>query len=162
MYRVDNAIIMAAGTSSRFAPLSYETHKGLLTVRGEVLIERQIRQTTSALVYGIVLLPILHGWGFTVSLFTSGTGWLLPVIAAAAFFATVSYLCYYRAIAAIGASKSMALNVTYAAWAIFFTAVFLGDTSVLTPTTIICALIVIVCGILTAADGKELFSKNRA
>ena len=111
---------------------------------------------------GIVLLPLLHGWGFTVSLFTSGTGWLLPVIAIAAFFATLSYLCYYRAIAAIGASKSMALNVTYAAWAIFFTAVFLGDTSVLTPTTIICALIVIVCGILTAADGKDLFSKNKA
>ena len=111
---------------------------------------------------GIVLLPLLHGWGFTVSLFTSGTGWLLPVIAIAAFFATLSYLCYYRAIAAIGASKSMALNVTYAAWAIFFTAVFLGDTSVLTPTTIICALIVIVCGILTAADGKDLFSKSKA
>lgn len=45
----------------------------------------QIRQTTSALVYGIVLLPLLHGWGFTVSLFTSGTGWLLPMIAIAAF-----------------------------------------------------------------------------
>lgn len=82
--------------------------------------------------------------------------------ASAAFFATLSYLCYYRAIAAIGASKSMALNVTYAAWAIFFTAVFLGDTSVLTPTTIVCALIVIVCGILTAADGKDLFSKSKA
>ena len=122
----------------------------------------QIRQTTSATVYGIVLLPILHGWGFTASLFTSGTGWLLPVIAAAAFFATVSYLCYYKAIASIGASKSMALNVTYAAWAIFFTAVFLGDTSVLTPTTIVCALIVIICGILTAADTKDLFSKNKA
>ena len=32
----------------------------------------------------------------------------------------------------------------------------------LTPTTIICALIVIVCGILTAADGKDLFSKSKA
>ena len=41
-------------------------------------------------------------------------------------------------------------------------AVFLGDTSVLTPTTIVCALIVIVCGILTAADGKDLFSKSKA
>ena len=121
-----------------------------MIVKDACMLYLQIRQTTSALVYGIVLLPLLHGWGFTVSLFTSGTGWLLPVIAIAAFFATLSYLCYYRAIAAIGASKSMALNVTYAAWAIFFTAVFLGDTSVLTPTTIVCALIVIVCGILTA------------
>ena len=42
--KVDNAIIMAAGTSSRFAPLSRERHKGLTVVRGEVLIERQIEQ----------------------------------------------------------------------------------------------------------------------
>ena len=44
---VDNAVIMAAGTSSRFAPLSYERHKGLTEVRGEVLIERQIRQSST-------------------------------------------------------------------------------------------------------------------
>ena len=43
-YKVDNAVILAAGLSSRFAPISYEKPKGLLTVRGEVLIERQIEQ----------------------------------------------------------------------------------------------------------------------
>ena len=43
-YNVENAIIMAAGLSSRFAPLSYEYPKALLKVKGEVLIERQIRQ----------------------------------------------------------------------------------------------------------------------
>lgn len=43
-YKVDNAVIMAAGLSSRFAPLSYEKPKGLYEVKGEVLIERQIRQ----------------------------------------------------------------------------------------------------------------------
>ncbi len=47
-YKVDNAIIMAAGISSRFAPISYERPKGLLRVRGEVLIERQIRQLKEA------------------------------------------------------------------------------------------------------------------
>ena len=46
---------MAAGTSSRFAPLSYETHKSLLTVRGEVLIERQIRQIRDAGIDSVVL-----------------------------------------------------------------------------------------------------------
>ena len=127
-------------------------------VKDEYALE--IRQTTSALVYGIVILPVLKGWGFTVTLFTGKTGWLIPVIIIAAFFATVSYLCYYRAIATIGASKSMALNITYVAWAIVFTVVILRDTSVLTPTTVICSLIVIVCGIFAAADFKELFSKN--
>lgn len=42
--KVDNAIIMAAGTSSRFAPISYEKPKALIEVNGEILIERQIRQ----------------------------------------------------------------------------------------------------------------------
>ena len=40
MYKVDNAIIMAAGVSSRFAPLSFETPKALTEVKGEILIER--------------------------------------------------------------------------------------------------------------------------
>lgn len=47
-YKVDNAIIMAAGLSSRFVPLSYEKPKGLYEVRGEILIERQIRQLQEA------------------------------------------------------------------------------------------------------------------
>lgn len=44
MYTVDNAVIMAAGASSRFAPLSFERPKALIEVRGEILIERQIKQ----------------------------------------------------------------------------------------------------------------------
>lgn len=47
-HKVDNAIVMAAGLSSRFAPISYEQPKGLMLVRGEVLIERQIRQLLEA------------------------------------------------------------------------------------------------------------------
>jgi len=48
MFTVDNAVIMAAGTSSRFAPLSYEIPKALIEVKGEVLIERQIKQIRDA------------------------------------------------------------------------------------------------------------------
>lgn len=120
----------------------------------------QIRQTTSALTYGIIILPILKGWPFTVSLFSSGNEKLLLTIAAAALFATISYLCYYKAISQIGASKAMALNVTYTAWAIFFTVILLKDTSVLNPTTILCSVVVLVCGIFAAADFKEIFSKK--
>ena len=122
----------------------------------------QIRQTTSAVVYGVVLLPIMKGWGFTIGLLTTPSGWLLPLLALAALFATVSYLFYYRAISQIGASKSMALNVTYAAWSIVFTVLLLGDTSVLTPLTVGCAIIVIVCGIFAAADFREIFQKKKA
>lgn len=54
-YAVDNAVILAAGLSSRFAPISYERPKGLLKVRGEVLIERQIEQLREAGILDIVV-----------------------------------------------------------------------------------------------------------
>lgn len=50
-----NAIILAAGTSSRFVPLSQEMPKGLLEVKGETLIERQIRQLKEAGVSDITI-----------------------------------------------------------------------------------------------------------
>lgn len=43
-----NAIILAAGKSSRLTPFTYEKPKGLFCVKGEVLIERQIRQLREA------------------------------------------------------------------------------------------------------------------
>ena len=43
-YRVKNAIILAAGFGSRFVPLTFETPKGLLSVHGQPMIERQIEQ----------------------------------------------------------------------------------------------------------------------
>lgn len=50
---------MAAGTSSRFVPLSWERPKGLLEVKGEILIERQIRQLKEA---GIDDITIVTGY----------------------------------------------------------------------------------------------------
>lgn len=58
-FKVDNAVIMAAGLSSRFAPISYEKPKGLLRVRGEILIERQIKQLREA---GINNITIVVGY----------------------------------------------------------------------------------------------------
>jgi len=131
----------------------------------------QIRQTTSALVYGIIVLPILgcfsegflSAWQFAGSLFVN-TGWLIPVIAFAALFATVSYLFYYKAIAQIGASKAMALNVTYTAWALVFSAILTavqGAFAMPSLLTIVCALVVLVCGVLAAADFKDILKKDQ-
>ncbi len=54
-YKVDNAVIMAAGMSSRFVPLSLEMPKGLLKVKDEVLIERQICQLKEAGIDDIII-----------------------------------------------------------------------------------------------------------
>lgn len=58
-FKVDNAIIMAAGFGSRFVPLTYETPKGLLEVHGEVMIERQIKQLHEV---GITDITIIVGY----------------------------------------------------------------------------------------------------
>ncbi len=57
--KVDNAVIMAAGTSSRFAPISYERPKALIRVKNEILIERQIRQLQEA---GIPQIIVVTGY----------------------------------------------------------------------------------------------------
>ena len=54
-FRVRNAIILAAGMSTRFIPVSYELPKGLISVKGEVLIEREIRQLQEAGIQEIVI-----------------------------------------------------------------------------------------------------------
>ena len=53
----------------------------------------------------------------------------------------------------------MALNITYSAWAVVFSIIFLKDTSLLNPVTILCTLAVLVFGILAAADYKDLIKK---
>ena len=58
-YRVDCALIMAAGFGSRFVPLSFEKPKGLLEVFGEPMVERQIRQLKEA---GIDDIAIVVGY----------------------------------------------------------------------------------------------------
>ncbi|MEY8437345.1 phosphotransferase [Atopobiaceae bacterium 24-176] len=47
-YRVRNAVILAAGAGTRLSPLSFERPKAAFEVRGEVLVERQIRQLRAA------------------------------------------------------------------------------------------------------------------
>ena len=64
MFKVDNAVIMAAGTSSRFAPISYEKPKALIDVKGEVLIERQIRQLREAGIQEIYVVVGYKGEAF--------------------------------------------------------------------------------------------------
>ncbi|MBQ5951567.1 MAG: phosphotransferase [Lachnospiraceae bacterium] len=54
-YRVRRAVIMAAGMGTHFVPLTLEKPKGLLTVRNEVLIERQIEQLQEAGISEIVI-----------------------------------------------------------------------------------------------------------
>lgn len=117
----------------------------------------QIRETTSALVYLAVVAPIFGVFTFSFSAIPS---WGFLVLFGAALAGTISYLCYYIAIDKLGAPRAMALNTSYAAWAVVFSAIFF----VTPPTllTIVCCIIVIVFTVLAAtSDWSQLnFSRS--
>ena len=54
-YKVDNAIMLAAGASSRCLPFSKIIPKGLFRIKGEILLERQIAQLQSAGIKQVIL-----------------------------------------------------------------------------------------------------------
>lgn len=54
-YKVKNAIVLAAGMSTRFIPVSYEIPKGLISVKGDVMVERLIEQLKSTGIEEIIV-----------------------------------------------------------------------------------------------------------
>ncbi|GAA0070276.1 DMT family transporter [Clostridium sardiniense] len=83
-----------------------------------------LRQCTSAIIYGIVIIPLIKGIGITFSTITNEVMFLIILTA---FFGTASYTCYYSAISKIGATKAMGINITYFVWAIIFDTIFMGN-----------------------------------
>ena len=111
-----------------------------------------IRQMTSAVFYGAVILTVIKGWGFTADIaFTKTTA----IILISAFFGTASYLCYYKAINTLGAARGMALDITYSAWSIVLALVFLGQMP--DVKSVICGIVILLGSLTAAADLKEVF-----
>ena len=139
------ALMCVIGWASEAVIIAY----GLKTQEISDRLALQIRQLTSAIFYGAIILPFVGGWSFTVAMLPTKTA---AIILLAALFGTASYLFYYKAINKIGASKAMALNITYSAWSIIFGAIILNEEVSL--RSVIYALI-IVCGSVTAAANLE-------
>ncbi|HAX53180.1 MAG TPA: EamA family transporter, partial [Lachnospiraceae bacterium] len=81
------------------------------------------------------------------------------VILLSALFGTASYVCYYKAIATIGASKAMALNITYSAWAIIFSLILLHTVPDL--KSIVCGVIIVISSVAAAADIDGFVAKKQ-
>lgn len=58
-HKVHNAVILAAGESKRFRPISEYCPKGLSYIKGEILIERQIKQLQAV---GIADITVIVGY----------------------------------------------------------------------------------------------------
>ena len=115
----------------------------------------QVRQLTSAVIYGFLIIPVVKGIRFTTQVVPNTT---TIIILLTAFAGTASYICYYKGIYKVGAIKAMSLNITYSAWAIVFGVILLGNS--LDLKSIICCLCIMIGSVMSSGDIKEIFKRN--
>lgn len=115
-----------------------------------------IRQLTSAITYAFLLLPLLNGVSTTLSIsITPAAG----IILITALLGTSSYVCYYKAIHHIGATRGMSLNITYSAWAILFGSLLLGQS--ISFKSVICSAVIMLGSILAAGNIKAFWVNTK-
>lgn len=110
----------------------------------------QIRQLTSAVFYGIMIIPAIKALPLVTEVIKTKV-FLIIIITAS--FGTISYLCYYGAIYKIGATKAMGINITYFVWAIVFDFILLKNP--ISIRTIIFGALVMIGSYLIAKDEKK-------
>lgn len=115
-----------------------------------------IRQYTSSAIFGLLVIPFFIGHSYTMQIMMSPA--VLLALAGVSLAGTLSYIFYYNAINIIGPIRAMAMNITYAAWAVGFEAILLG--SDFTWKELVFGTFIIIGSILTVAEKgniKELF-----
>lgn len=131
--------------------------EGVLSTYGMDMADPDIaiglREATSFFVYLAAILPIAAGLTMFWDAFTQNVIWYMAM---AGLAGGLSYLMWYRALNTTGVGRAMALNVTYALWAIVF-GYFLTDLEI-TANLIIGACVITGGTIMVVANPKELFN----
>lgn len=108
-----------------------------------------IRQMTSALSYGVLIIPFIHGYPLAFQAASSNIVWLIII---AGLLGAANYSLYYMSINLIGAARGQSLNNTYVFWAIVTEILFIG-----TPISlqfVIGTIIVLLGSILVSGNLK--------
>lgn len=143
------AIVCVIGWSSEAVICAYGMKDDEVTPEQSL----QIRQLTSAIIYGFLIVPIVNGIKITFTILpTSAMG----LIAISALAGTMSYVFYYKGIYKIGPTKAMSLNITYSVWSIIFGLILFGNSVNL--KTITCCIIIMIGSIMAAGNINEITS----
>jgi drug/metabolite transporter (DMT)-like permease len=115
-----------------------------------------IRQITSSIIFGAFIIPIFSSHSITFDVISSKA---FLQIAGISFFGTLSYVYYYKGITLIGPVRAMALNISYAAWAIILDVIFF-DTD-FSFKSFIFALLIITGSVLTVMENKQKMMEGK-
>lgn len=111
----------------------------------------QIRETTSAVLYLLIVIPLV---GALPTFTTAVSSPVSLVVGLAAALGVTSYIFYYQGIRKIGAGKAMAANISYSAWAVLFSLIILGK--IPTLMEVVCCVFILLGTIGAASDNISI------
>ena len=140
------ALLCACAWGSEAVLCSYGMKSGEISNLSAICI----RQNLSMITYGAVLILyfVFFPYGESIDLNSS-----LAYVGMAAIFGSTSYYCYYRALATIGVSRAMALNISYTAFSAIFSYLLFGME--LTISQMLIGFCIVVSGLISAYDFEK-------
>ena len=135
------ALICACAWGSEAVLCSYGMKSGEISNLSAICI----RQNLSMVTYGILFIlyfTFLNN-GESIAFDSS-----FAYVGLAAIFGSVSYYCYYRALATIGVSRAMALNISYTAFSAIFSYLLFGIE--MTVNQMLIGFCIVVSGLVSA------------
>lgn len=99
-----------------------------------------LRYIVSALVYAVLIMPLINGYSTVFSIFNKG--FLLGAFAFMGILGVITYLSWYKAVALVGGGLGTALNSTAAFWTVVF-GFLLFKTSVSVSQIVWCLVIIL-------------------
>lgn len=134
--------------------------EGVLSTFGMDMVDPDIaigiREATSFAVYLIAILPAIGGTVLFCDTFQYES---LYYFVLAGLLGGLSYIFWYRSLNMTGVGRAMALNITYALWAVFF-GWLIADLEITMPL-IVGAIIITLGTLLVVANPKELMSLRK-
>ena len=140
------ALVCACAWGSEAVLCSYGMKSGEISNLSAICI----RQNLSMITYGtlMTLYFVFFHYGESIDFNSS-----LAYIGMAAIFGSTSYYCYYRALATIGVSRAMALNISYTAFSAIFSYLLFGIE--LTISQMLIGFCIVVSGLVSAYDFEK-------
>ena len=140
------ALLCACAWGSEAVLCSYGMKSGEISNLSAICI----RQNLSMITYGAVLALyfVFFSYGESIDINSS-----LSYVGMAAIFGSTSYYCYYRALATIGVSRAMALNISYTAFSAIFSYLLFGIE--LTISQMLIGFCIVVSGLISAYDFEK-------
>lgn len=140
------ALVCACAWGSEAVLCSYGMKSGEISNLSAICI----RQNLSMITYGtlLTLYFVFFQYGESIDFNSS-----LAYVGMAAIFGSTSYYCYYRALATIGVSRAMALNISYTAFSAIFSYLLFGIE--LTISQMLIGFCIVVSGLISAYDFEK-------